>query len=342
MVLLSIVLVQFNWYVKMQKVALIVCLFFGWCAFGQDIHVSQPSIQGLYVSAANCAQLGTKMAQVSHRQQWVSAGAPYQTQLLGFQLCKSSLRSTEGFLATGLQLQRDFIAQRMSNNVAQIYLAYHLPFSKHSMGSAGISFGYGQRSFEPNGQWGSQYNGLYFDASILPSVALENRFSFGYLDAGIGFAYVYSRGIAREKTLSKLQMSFGAHHLNRPVFSFLDGNARLQPRLTFCSQAEFSLASLKSALEPVLFLQVQRPAKEILFGFAFHQYLKGGPFSRTDNIQRITFGLYNRLADALVTQFGIQIGLFSLSSVFDITISDFSKAPKFQSAFEIQMCYRLR
>jgi type IX secretion system PorP/SprF family membrane protein len=323
----------------MQKYLLF--LFLGAVRFGfaQDLHLSQPDFQALVVSPALCATNATFEAQGAYRQQYLAAGSPFQTQLLSVHARSQKVRPNEGYLGLGLQVQRDLVAQSLSNSALRLNLAYHLPLSRNTFVSAGINLGFGQRAFEPSGQWGGQYNGLSFDANALPSISLQNRYAFTYLDAGLGFAYAYSRGLAREKTLSKVQFGFGAHHLNKPGFSFLDASARLQPRFALLAQAEFSLTSVQSAVEPLLFYQFQSPAQELLFGCAYKQYLKGGPFSRISNVQSVGFGLYTRFQDAMVLQFKLQIRQLKLACAYDITVSSFAKAPQLQSAFELQLNY---
>lgn len=307
--------------------------------FAQDLHLSQPDYQALVVSPALCATNATFEAQGAHRQQWLAAGSPFQTQLLSVHARSQKVRPNEGYLGLGLQVQRDLAAQRLSNSALRLHLAYHLLLSRNAFVSAGINLGFGQRVFEPSGEWGGQYNGLNFDANILPSVNLQNRYVFTYLDAGLGFAYTYSRGVAREKTLSKVQLGFGAHHLNKPSFGFLDANAQLHPRVALLAQAELSLASVQAALEPLVCFQFQNPAQELLVGLAYKQYLKGGPFSRVSTIQSVGFGLYTRLQDAMVLQFKLQIRQLKFACAYDLTVSSFAKAPRVQSAFELQLNY---
>ena len=323
----------------MQKYLLLILICVVRFGFAQDLHLSQPDFQALIVSPALCAANATFEAQGAHRQQWLAAGAPFQTQVLSVHARSKKVRPNEGYLGLGLQVQRDLVAQSLSNNALRFNLAYHLPLSRNAFVSAGINLGFGQRVFEPSGQWGGQYNGLSFDANILPSISLQNRYAFTYLDAGLGFAYTYSRGVVREKTLSKVQLGFGAHHLNKPGFSFLDASARLQPRIALLAQAEFSLASVQSAIEPLVFFQYQSPAQELLVGCAYKQYLKGGPFSRISNVQSVGFGLYTRLQDAMVLQFKLQIRQLKLACAYDLTVSSFAKAPQLQSAFELQLNY---
>lgn len=323
----------------MRKVLLLIVLLVCAPISAQDIHLSQTQLQALYLSAARCSQMAKFEAQATHRQQWTSSNAAFQTQLLSVQWCQKQRRNDEGYLGLGLQLQRDIAAQSLTNNAASLFMAYHLPSSRTTFFSAGIALGFGQRSFEPNGQWGSQYDGLAFDGTILPSMSLQNRYAFAYLDAGLGFAYRYNRGVAREKTMSKANLSFGMQHVNKPNFSFLDTKVQLQPRYTFCAQAEFALASVRSALEPLVLVQFQQPNREVMAGFTYHHYLSGGAFSRLSNIRRLSFGLYNRLQDALIVQCKLQTGQFNIACAADFTISSFSKAPQFQHAFEVQLAY---
>lgn len=307
--------------------------------WAQDFHLSQPNQQLLSISSALTAQTNSIELQGTYRQQWRTAGLPFQTQLLGFQARPFKAQRQSGFLGVGLLFARDVIIQNVGTHSAQLHLAYHLPFERNHQFSAGLQFGWSQRVFEPAGEWGGQYNGLAFDANILPSITIQNRYSTSYFDAGFGFAYAYQRGAVREKTLSHFKVGLGAHHLNQPRMQLLDAAARLRPRLAVLLQAEWSLGSVRTALEPLISYQIQQPAQELLYGFAFKQYLDGGPFSRIGNVQTIGFGIYNRLQDAVVLQFKMQVKHVQLACSYDFTVSSFAKAPKFQSAFELQFSF---
>ena len=308
-------------------------------SLAQDYHLSQPNSQAPSISPAFTAQNNSLAIQGTYRQQWRTAGVPFQTQIIGFQARPLAARRQEGFLGVGLMVARDIATQNIGTNTAQLHLAYHLPFERNHLFSAGLQFGFAQRNFEPAGQWGGQYDGLAFDANILPSITLQNRYSASYLDAGLGFAYAYQRGTAREKTLSHFHIGIGAQHLNQPRMQLLDANARLRPRLALLLQAEWCLGSVRTALEPLVLYQLQQPAQEFLYGLAFKHYLNGGPFSRTANVQTVGFGLYNRWQDAVVVQFKMQLKQVQLACAYDVTVSSFSKAPQLQSAFELQLGY---
>lgn len=308
-------------------------------SLAQDYHLSQPYQQLLSISPAFTAQNNSIAFQGTYRQQWRTAGVPFQTQLVGFQARPLAARRQSGFLGLGLLLARDIAAQNVETNAAQLHLAYHLPFERNHLFSAGLQFGFSQRNFDPVGQWGGQYDGLVFDANIQPSISLQNRYSASYLDAGLGFAYAYQRGTAREKTLSHLKVGIGAHHLNQPRMQLLDVNARLRPRLALFLMAEWSLGSVRTALEPLICYQLQQPAQELIYGLALKHYLNGGPFSRIGNVQTVGFGLYNRWQDAVIVQFKMQLKQVQLACAYDLTVSSFSKAPQFQSAFELQFGY---
>lgn len=322
---------------------LLICIGLACAIMGraQDIHLSQPGLQPLLLSPANCAQQASLSVDAAYRQQWVGAKAPFQTQLLSVQTRNRRGHQGEGFFAAGLQIQRDAAAQSLFNNAVQLNLAYHLPLNRYSFVAAGLQVGYGQRIFEPGGEWGSQYNGLSFDPNLSPSMILQNRYTFSYFDAGMGFAYSYERGQVREKTLSTFHASLGAAHLNGPSFQFLGSPATLKPRFTFYSQAEWCMGSTKTALLPLLFFQSQKPAQELVYGCAFKHYLKGGVFSRISNTQSAGFGLYNRWKDAVIIQFQLQMQQFRLSCAYDVTVSSFAKAPHFQSAFELQLGFQI-
>lgn len=305
----------------------------------QDWHLSQPNDQVLSISPSFAAQRFPMAMNASYRQQWRAASVPFQTQILSLQARPVQARREGGFLGMGLLLARDLATQNVGTNTAHLNLAYHLPIKRNQLFSIGLQVGYAQRVFEPSGQWGGQYNGLAFDANILPSITLQSRYSAHYFDAGFGFGYAYQRGTAREKTLSHFRAGIGLHHLNRPHMQLLDANAHLKMRLAILLQAELCLNSVRTTLEPLVSYQFQDPAQEFLYGFVLKHYLDGGPFSRVANVKTVGFGLYNRWQDAVIVQFKLQLQQLQFACAYDFTVSSFAKAPQIQSAFELQFAY---
>jgi type IX secretion system PorP/SprF family membrane protein len=312
----------------------------GCLSLAQDLHTSQPQQNPLLISAGLCGTEMGSVARVSFRQQWKQSLAPFESKLLSFEWKPQQIRQNEAFLALGAQVQLDQTGDvQLVNNGFSMNAAYHLPMNRYSYLSGGIYVGYGQRTIEPTGQWGSQYNGLAFDPSITPSLTPGPRYSRSYFDAGFGFGFQYKRGTIRENTLTSAQVGFGIFHVNRPPFDFISNSMRLPIRSAFFVQSDFCLGQTKTALVPLVLYQFQGVSRALLYGVNYRYYLKGNAFSRLDNQRAISFGLFNRFKDAVILQSAFAFNQFRLSLSADLTISSFSKVQRLQSAFEVQMIF---
>jgi type IX secretion system PorP/SprF family membrane protein len=314
--------------------------WFGLSSQAQDLHTSQPQQTPLLISAGLCGSEAGAAAHVGFRQQWKKSLAPFESKLLSYEWKPAQIRQNEAFMAFGAQVQLDQTGDvQLVNNGFSVHAAYHLPLNRYAALSGGLYVGYGQRSIEPTGQWGSQYNGLAYDQNISPSVVLGPRYAFAFLDAGFGFGFNYNRGSVRENTLSRMQAGLGFFHVNRPPFDFISSSVRLPVRSVIYVQPEFCLGQTKSALLPLLLYQIQGASRALLYGATYQHYLKGSAFSRLDNKKVLSFGLMNRYKDAVILQTAVQINQLKFALSTDLTISSFSKVPGLQSAFEVQLAY---
>jgi type IX secretion system PorP/SprF family membrane protein len=313
---------------------------YGFLGKAQDLHTSQPQQAPLLISAGLCGSEQGAAAHIGFRQQWKQSLAPFESKLLSYEWKPQQTRPNEAYLALGAQVQLDQTGDvQLVNNGFALHAAYHLPLDRYTYLSGGMYVGYGQRSIEPTGQWGSQYNGLAYDQSIVPSVLPGPRYQVAYFDAGFGFGFNFNRGNIRENTLSRLQAGLGFYHVNRPPFDFISSAVRLPVRSVIFVQSEFCLGQTKTALVPIVLFQMQGASRAFLYGANFQYYLKGTAFSRLDNKKVLSFGLLNRFKDAVILQSAFQINQLKIALSADLTISSFSKVQRLQSAFEVQLAY---
>ncbi|MEN9699541.1 MAG: hypothetical protein RLZZ301_739 [Bacteroidota bacterium] len=312
----------------------------------QDVHVTQIDQQALLVSPALCGFSSKGSIQLGTRQQWKTALAPFQTQVLNGQYRFGAQgRQDHATLALGFQATLDQSGDlSLKASSLATHVAAKVPLSRYAQLGAGLYVGFGQRSIEAGGQWGSQYNGLTYDPSMNPGVFTAQRYAYSFADLGFGASYQYVRGQVREQTLSKWQSALGFYHVNRPNDAFLSAtnSVGMYVRWTFYSQAEICLRNTHSALVPMLFYQQQHLAHEWVYGLCYKSYIKGNCFSRIDQQQSLQFGLFHRWNDAFIVRFGVQFKQIQAHVSYDLTLSDLSKIPKVQGAFELQLAYQFR
>ena len=143
------------------------------------------------LTGANSALQGI----VNYRSQWNSVAEPYET--IGASIdarFNDNKRNKSGIIAGGLNFFSDQAGDlKVSTNIVNLSLAYHLILDKTSTLGLGIYGGFGQRSINSaRGKWGSQYDGESYNEA-LPSNEVFKSPSFTYVDAGAGLLYTYNR-----------------------------------------------------------------------------------------------------------------------------------------------------
>lgn len=296
-------------------------------AFAQDVHFSSMDFSPLTLNPAMAGANHDLQANVNYRTQWNSVAAPFQTIAASADMrLNANKRNSSGHLAAGINFFNDRAGQeRISTNNVNISLAYHLKMNRNNTIGLGIYSGFGQRSFDPNGgKWGSQYNGMSYDAE-LPSGETFNNASFSMFDAGAGLVYTYSEGESRMRSNDglKINAGFAAYHVNRPNYSFInDGDEKLYMRFSAFANASIGIGSTNMSLEPAIYAQFQGPALEVLMGTDYRILINEGS-KRTGNVKRtsIAIGGYYRNQDAVVARISMSYAGLTGGFAYDFNIS---------------------
>lgn len=329
---------------KNLKIAFLTFLFLG-SIHAQDIHFSAADYAPMTVNPGLVGVQYELQGSVNYRNQWSSVGAPFQTIAAGYDMrFGETQRNKKGFLAAGIHFTNDASgSNKIEMNNLGLSVAYHLKLNTKTSLALGLQGAWGQRTLKmADGQWGTQFNGLQYDAE-LPSGETFNNSSFSYFDAAAGLVYSY-RPIQMSKNNNGTRVDIGisAYHLNRPSVSFIkDGTDPLHIRTTAFLRAEIGLEDKYMAFEPQLRIQFQGPSVETLLGTDYRFFLGDresirGHYRGTS----LAVGLFVRNQDALISRLSLRLKDFDLGMAYDFnTFSSLKRVSKSKGAVEIFMRY---
>lgn len=313
----------------------------------QDIHFSQLEYSPLTLNPALAGANAPMQGIINYRNQWSRIGIPFQTIAASFDArLNENKRGKKGILSAGINFFNDQAgAQKLSTNLANLNLSYHLIINRESSFGIGLYCGYGQRAFSSNGgQWTSQYDGTGYNA-LISSGETFNSPSFNYMDVGAGMLYAYNlkQGYMRQNINRKINVGFSVFHLNRPNFSYINNeNERLSMRFTGFINADIGIENTRGILQPGLYYQRQAGHQEIMFGTNYGYILHSGS-KATGFTRPITgyIGFFYRFKDAAVARLMFEYDVYSLGFAYDINISDLTSVTKTVGGFELFLRFNL-
>ena len=224
---------------KFKYICLVfVCLFVK-NLIAQDIHFSQIEFTPLALNPALAGANTNMQGIVSYRSQWNSVAKPFQTSAANFDvLLNREAKKRKGNFGLGIFFFNDQAGEpKISTNIVNLHLTYHLIIQKKSTLGLGIYTGYGQKAIGAvDGRWASQYDGSSFNAA-LPNGEPLNSPNYSYFDAGAGLLYTFSNtnGYMTQNRNRKINVGLGVYHLNRPNNSFASDNGLERLNMRFSS-----------------------------------------------------------------------------------------------------------
>jgi|YNPMSStandDraft_1061717.scaffolds.fasta_scaffold16468_4 type IX secretion system PorP/SprF family membrane protein len=329
---------------KKQYIFLIIILVFH-VVRGQDYHFSFFNETALNLNPANAGAFsGDQRGYVGYRNQWKSVTDAYVTYYASFDAGIAKKTAQTGFLALGGYLISD---KAGSSNYKTFKLnfsvAYHVILTQNSILSAGLSGSYFQQSFDQTGLfWHNQFTGNGFDAS-LPSGEniISERKSHGDVSAGMLYSFSSNETSMASNDGVKMNVGITYQHINRPDISFTSLDAKkLYGKLLMHARAQIGLFYTNTAIIPQLMTAFQGPFREITLGLGARYMLKEqSHYTGFVKESAITFGGYFRVGDAVNPYMLFEIGSVAFGLVYDINVSQLSKASNGRGAFEIMLQY---
>ncbi|MBP6389982.1 MAG: PorP/SprF family type IX secretion system membrane protein [Flavobacteriales bacterium] len=301
----------------------------------QDVHFSQFFTAPLVLNPANAGDIeGDQRAALMHRSQWQSAGSPFRTYAMSYDVPLFRRRMRGRYLGVGVHGFSDRAGStRFGDTQGSLSISYALRSGDRSLLAFGLQGGYGQRSAVLNGmRWDSQYNGAGYDENLPTGETMASSTS-GFVDLGAGFLW-------RGETKGGMQWRSGiaVMHLNEPSVSlFGSSEDRLFRRYT--AHAELRITGDRWTWMPKVYISQQGSSREIIFGTLMHRRIGQDSRYTTDKTSNaFHIGCFYRWNDAVVpmAQFEYKRKL-AIGLSYDLNVSKLRAATHMRGGAELSL-----
>lgn len=300
---------------------------------GQGLHFSQYYQTPLLLNPANTALMpeADYRANAQYRTQWANIPAPFTTLAASadFQLLRNTNQTN--WLGIGLAVFNDRAGNgNLSLFKGQLTAAYHVQLGSSNMISVGLGAALVQRSVDFSKlTFDTQWDGFIFNTDLAHGEPYQiAKTSYPDVAAGINYAYFPNEFLY-------IKLGLGVLHINQPNESFYGMQNKLGMRPTANVDVRYQLNSGWIA-EISGYYSRQKSASEIVYGGLFSSNIT--PEQRRPNV--LIFGVYHRMADALIPVIGFEWQHIRLLASMDITLSPLSQANRSNGAFEFSISYQ--
>jgi type IX secretion system PorP/SprF family membrane protein len=328
----------------MRKAIVIALMFGALVGEAQDIHFSQFNETPMHLNPAYTGLFdGLFRVNLNYKSQWSAMGNPYKTTAGAFDMSIGAAKNRP-YLGVGAFLYKDQAGDsKFGTFQGLVSTSAMVPLNDHNKLSVGIQGGYGQRSATTNGlTWENQYVNGAHDPD-LPSNETNLVSSFPYVDFSAGIAYQY-RSIAGSlvgKDVFEIQAGLAGFHLNKPAQKFYSGSGtRLDPRYAAHVQIRFDIPDTRWSVRPGGYFMKQGLATETVVGSMIRFRIKNG--TKVTNFfseSGVAFGCHYRVKDAIIPQLYYDLGDFFIGVSYDVNISKYVQASKYNGGFEFTLRY---
>lgn len=314
-------------------------------AQGQDVVPSQVNIIPLSLNPALAGNGHRMAAGLVHRSQWKSAGVPFVTNAVSFDMRVGSGQQDQGGLGIGVYFINDRAGDpAFTTNQFNTALAYTLPLDDRSTLAAGLSLAFDQRGVSlGGGQWASQYNGTHHDPSMASGEAFaDDRMSV--LHAGIGMVYTLSnpKG-SRNAGNFNLKIGASAHqlgHIDIVDATYLDHE--FSERYAGFAILETDLGSGGFGIEPALYYFRQGQFDLLMLGgYIRYAIIEGSTFSQRAKPLYAALGGFSRVGDAVVVAAKVDWAEFTFGFSYDFSVSELTAVMPRMGAWEVGIAWRM-
>lgn len=328
----------------MKKIAkTIILLAFAGVSKAQDAHFTQFDRLPTYLNPAMSGLNYKTEANVLYRSQWTSVDAPFNTLGASFSQ-RIETRNRNAFFGLGVHVISDKAGARTVSSLdLKLSGTGHIKLNNMSTLGLGIQAGMLQRTLNSGGfEWGSQYDGTDFNASImnLEGVTYNNLKS---LDAAAGLVYSYNvSDFLRVTGNNENQFSAGltVSHVNKPKNSFTGGDERLPMKYSLFVNSLIAMSNSNVAIGPTGLVQFQGKARELLIGTRIRYLLvQASKFTGFKSSSALSIGFYYRNKDAIMTMLQYEISNYSVGLSYDINVSKLNPYSNLRGGFEINIRY---
>jgi type IX secretion system PorP/SprF family membrane protein len=309
----------------------------------QDVHFSQFYMAPLNQNPAMAGALFDLEALANYKSQWSSITTPYKTVAVSYDMRLGKNKSKRGFWAGGLNFYSDRAGDaNMGITQANLTVAYHIHLNEYNTLGGGLQGGYAQRSISTSGlQWGNQYNGNNFDAS-LPSGETIPPSAFSYADAAAGIVWTYNNTSGAKSVTDNhdLKFNLGASvfHPQEPSYSFYNSSEKLYMKFVVHGSGLISIPGKNIAIVPGFMYYRQGPTQEIYAGSMIRYKLKqDSKYTGFQQGAALSLGAYYRAQDAIAATILMEYSNYAIGFSYDINTSPLKAATNAQGGYEISI-----
>lgn len=331
----------------MKRITIII-LFISIVKFGytQDIHFSQTYMTPLELNPANAGTEYDVRGILNYRTQWNSVSSePFVTMMAGYDMNFNKSSDKTGYFAAGFFLFSDKAGDsKMTQNNANLSIAYHVNLNEKSTLGLGIQGGYFQKSINySNLKWGSQYDGMQYDSQLSNGETATGGLSTGAADFAGGLTWTYRKGERYMSGNDQFLMVTGIslQHINKPKTDLLAVvDDPLYYRWVGHVTGIIGIPNSKLSVLPSAVYMHQGSLKEIMVGANVGYKFKEAS-KYTGNLKGGTVGLgvEYRLQDAFIITSFIEVANYTIGFSYDLNTSDLSDASNSFGAFEVALRY---
>lgn len=315
--------------------------------FAQDVHFSQMPYSPLTLNPALAGANSSLQAIVNYRTQWRAVASPYKTMAASVDgRINDNKRGKKGNLAYGVNFFNDQAGEaRVATTNVNVTLGYHIILDRTSTLGAAVYGGFGQRSIDPAaGRWGSQYNGMNYDASIASGETFTtDRFAYGDVGAGIVYTYKEGESYMTGNDMKSFNYGFAVYHLNKPRYSFLGADQEeLFMRWSVFANGNIGLGNSRWSIMPGVYYQRQKTAQELLVGTYFKCRLsEASRYTGRNKASYLSLGAFYRNKDAMVLKGMLEWSEYSLGVAYDVNVSSLTQVSRARGGVELFLRYNM-
>jgi type IX secretion system PorP/SprF family membrane protein len=309
----------------------------------QDIHFSQFYMAPFNQNPALAGAVYDLEAIVNYKEQWQSITTPYTTNAASVDMRLNKKKVKKGFLAAGLSFFSDKAGDtRMGITQVNLTLAYHVRLNARNTFGGGLQGSYAQHSINSNAiQWGSQYNGTNYDASLASGESAGNT-AFSYPDMGVGVVWCYSNSSDQNKVSSnqgiKFNLGASVFHPQQPDYAFVGEGDHLYARYVVHGNGMVGIANTAVSVVPGFMFYSQGPARELYAGTLLRYKLsQDDKYTGFHPGAAFSLGAYYRSDDALIAALLIEYSNYAIGFSYDINTSPLKTASSAQGGFELSL-----
>ena len=300
----------------------------------QDIHLSQ-----YYNSPLNLNPALTAYSQadyrliLNNRNQWASVTVPYKTISGSFDMKLLNRKKSKDYFGIGLIFNKD---QAGDSHYGTSQIGINLSWIKslgrrsHNIIALGIQAAFMQRSID--------YTKLYFPEQWNGNISQINTSNsetftvntFSFMDYSIGAHHSYA-----PSNKFKLNSGISVWHISQPKQNLIEGKDAILNIKTQIYTEAYIKTNTPIDLLPAIYLSLQGPYKELLYGIKFNYKIHKG----RKRLISLSTAMYIRNIDAAILFAGIDYHKLRLGISYDINTSALKAASQYRGGTEISIKY---